>query len=170
MRECTTPIPQNPSTLIPYELCRCQFLEHMLTVPGRSQPGVARGSTRTRWSQQRTHQRTGFMVTGVLEPQFFGAADERWSQCWSFVFFFGVDIGVPHMSSLRSSLRGPAFTPELRSLHRNGFLFSGVEPTSAEKDTLTRALGLQVPPQKVFGPSKPIPNTFLEGAWSPRVY
>ena len=30
-------------------------------------------------------------------------------------------------------------------------------------------LGLQVPPQKVFGHSKPIPNTFLEGAWIPRV-
>ena len=30
-------------------------------------------------------------------------------------------------------------------------------------------LGLQVPPQKVFGPSKPTPNTFLEGTWSPRV-
>ena len=31
-------------------------------------------------------------------------------------------------------------------------------------------LGLQVPPQKVFGPSKPTPNTFLEGTydWSPR--
>ena len=29
-------------------------------------------------------------------------------------------------------------------------------------------LGLQVPPQKVFGPSKPTPNTFLEGPWSPR--
>ena len=24
-----------------------------------------------------------------------------------------------------------------------------------------------VPPQKVFGPSKPTPNTFLEGTWSP---
>ena len=32
------------------------------------------------------------------------------------------------------------------------------------------SLGLQVPPQKVFGPSKPTPNTFLEGPWSPRVY
>ena len=29
-------------------------------------------------------------------------------------------------------------------------------------------LGLQVPPQKVFGPSKPTPKTFLEGTWSPR--
>ena len=29
-------------------------------------------------------------------------------------------------------------------------------------------LGLQVPPQKVFEPSKPTPNTFLEGTWSPR--
>ena len=25
---------------------------------------------------------------------------------------------------------------------------------------------LQVPPQKVFGPSKPTPNTFLEGTWA----
>ena len=30
------------------------------------------------------------------------------------------------------------------------------------------ALGLQVPPQKVFEPSKPTPNTFSEGTWSPR--
>ena len=29
------------------------------------------------------------------------------------------------------------------------------------------SLGLQVPPQKVFGPSKPTTNTFLEGIWSP---
>ena len=28
----------------------------------------------------------------------------------------------------------------------------------------------QLPPQKVFGPSKPTPNTFLEGTWSPRDY
>ena len=28
-------------------------------------------------------------------------------------------------------------------------------------------LGLQVPPQKGFGPSKPTSNTFLEGTWSP---
>ena len=34
----------------------------------------------------------------------------------------------------------------------------------------TSTLGLQVPPQKVFGPFKPTPNTFLEGTWSPRVY
>ena len=33
---------------------------------------------------------------------------------------------------------------------------------------LLYSLGLQVPPQKVFGPSKPTPNTFLEGTWSPR--
>ena len=31
-----------------------------------------------------------------------------------------------------------------------------------------RTSGLQVPPQKVFGPPKPTPNTFLEGTWSPR--
>ena len=31
------------------------------------------------------------------------------------------------------------------------------------------ALHLQVPPQKVFGPSKPTPNTFSEGTWRPRV-
>ena len=30
------------------------------------------------------------------------------------------------------------------------------------------SLGLQVPRQKVFGPSKPTPNTFLQGTWSPR--
>ena len=32
----------------------------------------------------------------------------------------------------------------------------------------TKPLGLQVPPQKVFGPSKPTPNTFSEGTWRPR--
>ena len=30
-------------------------------------------------------------------------------------------------------------------------------------------LHLQVPAQKVFGPSKPTPNTFSEGTWRPRV-
>ena len=27
------------------------------------------------------------------------------------------------------------------------------------------ALGIQVPPQQVLGPSKPTPNTFSEGTW-----
>ena len=30
------------------------------------------------------------------------------------------------------------------------------------------ALGLQVPPQREFGPSKPTPNTFSEVSWRPR--
>ena len=29
-------------------------------------------------------------------------------------------------------------------------------------------LHLQVPPPKVFGPSKPTPNTFSKGTWRPR--
>ena len=39
-----------------------------------------------------------------------------------------------------------------------------------EEHQVTCSLGLQVHPQKVFGPSKPTPNTFSEGTWSPRGY
>ena len=30
---------------------------------------------------------------------------------------------------------------------------------------IIHTLGIQVPPQKVLGPSKPTPNTFSEGTW-----
>ena len=43
------------------------------------------------------------------------------------------------------------------------------DPTCDCNNTLYyKTVGLQVPPQKVFGPSKPTPNTFVKGTWSPR--
>ena len=36
------------------------------------------------------------------------------------------------------------------------------------KACCSETLGIQVPPQKVFEPSKPSPNTFSEGTWIPR--
>ena len=40
--------------------------------------------------------------------------------------------------------------------------------THVEHRSALQALGLQVPPQKVSGPSRPTLNTFSEGTWSPR--
>ena len=73
--------------------------------------------------------------------------------------FLNIDVLCSRMHA-SSRRRGQAVVvrnqlePKTQALHGTG--------------KFTYTLGLQVPPQKVFGPSNPTPNTFLEGTWSPR--
>ena len=80
-------------------------------------------------------------------------------------------IQVNHAVRLRFTVK------EYRNFYRTfprRVTFTGNEGQSESPDLhgarKRPSLGLQVPPQKVFGPSKPTPNTFSEGTWSPRAY
>ena len=144
---------------------------HMLELVGPNFPN-ARGFSTHRFSQALTR----FWSRRRKEPPQCGGRKRVRRTC-AFRGEQMIDIGlIRHLRRARREGRQGVLRARARSgcfgSGRTCFSRKGTCPSKRKRRHMqvVISLHLQVPPQMVFRPSKPIPNTFSEGTWRPRVY